>query len=134
MTIANLKSVIYHIFSTKREGRMLTYSAIVSVTTGLLTNKPRFAAKHFEFQAEDSTKAKRKLLAESRKYLKKFRPTRGRFVQIACEPSSAGRDKLLRNRMKFSSIPALMRTGAEKIFVEGYGSKQWNEVVGQSRK
>lgn len=116
---------------------MLIYSALVNVTTNFSTGQSRFASKHFKFEAENSAEAKQKLLTESRKYLKKFRPTRDRFVQIDCAPylitekGVLNGDKLLRNRHKFSTIPSLMRTGAEKIFVEGYGPKQWDDLVGQ---
>lgn len=112
---------------------MRTYSTIMTIHD---ENVHDFTARnyhHFEFEAENSTDAKKKLLKECRNRLKDIKVRKGKFVQIQCQPRFKTKRvlnglKMIRNRDKFDTISSIMRVGAERLFVEGYGEKALREL------
>ena len=113
---------------------MATYSTLMIVHD---ENVHDFTARNyhrFEFEAEDSTEAKKKLLAGCRKRLKDIKVRRGKFVQIQCllrfkTKRVLNGAKMLRNRDKFDTISSIMRVSAKRLFVEGYGPKALKELA-----
>lgn len=112
---------------------MSTYSTIMTVHDENVHNFTARTYYHFEFEAEDSAEAKKKLIKACRARLRHIRVRKGKFVQIQCQPRFKTKRvlngaKMLRNRDKFASISSIMRISAERLFVEGYGEKALKEL------
>lgn len=88
--------------------------------------------QNFEFESDDK-RAKSNLLKEVRRRLKEIKNSKRKDFSIMCCPrfkTMKGLDgtKMLRNRHKFDTKTSIMRVGANRLFVKGYGPKQAAEL------
>jgi hypothetical protein len=88
--------------------------------------------QHFEFESSDK-RAKNNLLKEVRRRLKNIKNSRRKIFSIVCCPRFKTKraldgTKMLRNRSIFDTKSSIMRVGAERLFVEGYGPKAQKEL------
>ncbi|MFA5841134.1 MAG: hypothetical protein WC847_02600 [Candidatus Paceibacterota bacterium] len=95
---------------------------------------PIFSFNDVKFEAKDIAEAKKNLLSWARKKLSRFSKGKNRTVMLICGPEHEKEkdcldaDKMLRNRYSHRSISSILRGSADKIFVEGYGSKARAEL------
>jgi hypothetical protein len=84
-----------------------------------------------EFEAEDISKAEKKLLIWVKKKLRRFKPGKDRFVFILAAPKLKNGDldgnSMLRNRESRYTIPSILRGGVKKVLVRGYGPEAAEE-------
>ncbi len=119
----------------KRRSPLATYSATVVINSwNKNQTDSRFAYFHFEFEADNQKAAKKVLLKKCRQRLNKFKIKKDRHVSIHCAPrfktsKKLNGSKLIRNVHRFSSIASIMRVGANRLFVEGYGANSWDELT-----
>ncbi len=86
----------------------------------------------FTFESDDK-KAPRILLKEIRQRLKRIKNFGRKRFSILCVPIFKTKKvgdgtKMLRNRYKFNTMSSIMRVGAKRLFVKGYGYKQAEEL------
>lgn len=92
----------------------------------------KISHQHFEFESDDK-RAKNDLLKEVRRRLKKIRNSKRKNFSIMCCPRFKTKmvldgTRMLRNRSKFDTKTSIMRVGANRLFVKGYGPKQAAEL------
>ena len=114
------------------------WHASLNVTTfrrsGGKERNPIFSFHDVKFEAKNTEEAKKNLLSWARKKLSRFSKGKERMVMIFCSPehekekNCLDADKMLRNRSSHTSISSILRGGADRIFVQGYGPKALDEL------
>lgn len=109
----------------------------VTLSVSVITGGDNFFY-HTDIKAGGVDNAKEKILAWSRKKLKRFRPKRGRVVLILAapcvtitkgeEPRVLDGTKMLRNRFRFCTPASIQRASVRKLFVVGYGTRANKEL------